>query len=122
MKAGWPLVLVTVLAAGCAQSRFQNDPRAAVVGPDYLDYIEEYPRDRDTQYYYPGFTVDGLPNRGDPFAETQNAGPAGIQRLLITIPPMPPSVQNLEGKGWPELEREGIPVFGRTRATGQRVH
>ena len=111
MKAGWPITLVAVLAAGCAQSRFQNDPRAALVGPDYLDYIQEYPRDRDTQYYYPAFRVDGLTNRAESFADTQNAGPADIQRLLTIIPPMPPSVQEIEGKGWPELEREGIPVF-----------
>jgi hypothetical protein len=24
---------------------------------------------------------------------------------------MPPSVQAIEGKGWPELERKGLPLF-----------
>jgi hypothetical protein len=111
MKAGWQIVLAVLLASGCAPSRFQNDPRAAGVGPDYLDDIEQYPRDRATQYYYPGFTLQGLTNWADPSPATPPPGLADIQRLLIILPPMPPSVQAIEGKGWPELEREGMPAF-----------
>jgi hypothetical protein len=112
MKAGWQIAVLAVLAGGCAtQSRFQNDPRAAIVGPDYLVYIEQYPRDRDTQYYYPAFTIGALLNWVDPSPRTQNAGADEIQRLLTIIPPIPSSVQQIQGKGWSELEREGMPLF-----------
>ncbi len=111
LKAGWQIALVAVLTAGCAQNKIVNDPRAAVIGPEYLKDIAEYPRDRDTQYYYPDFTVTGLTNWVDPSPVAQNYGPGDIQSLLITIPPVPPTVRKIEGKGWPELEREGIPLF-----------
>ena len=112
MKVGMQVALLAVLAAGCVHpSPYQNDPRAAVVGPAYLDYIDKYPRDCVTQYYYPGFGVSGLTRQGDLFAGTPNAVPADIQRLETVIPPMPPSVQAVEGKGWPELERKGMPLF-----------
>ena len=112
MKAGLQAVMLVILATGCTHpSRYQNDPRAAVVGPDYLDYIDEYPRDRDTQYYYPAFRIQELTNWADPLVGTQGVASLDIQRLETTIPPMPPSVQAIEGKGWPELERKGIPMF-----------
>ena len=112
MKAGLQIALVAVLTAGCAHpSWHENDPRAAVVGPAYLDYIDQYPRDRDTQYYYPSFTVVGLTNWADPVAGIQSVVSLDVQQLETTIPPMPPSVQAIEGKGWPELERKGIPMF-----------
>ncbi len=112
MKAGWTILLISGLAAGCAHpSRYQHDSRAAVVGPDYLDYVDQYPRDRDTQYYYPVFKVGGDRERGELFPEPENAAPFEIKRLLIAVPPAPPAVQAIEGKGWPELEREGIPFF-----------
>ena len=110
-QAGWQIALVALLAAGCAQSRFQNDPRAAGVGPYYLEVIADHPRDRDTQYYYPEFRVDGMTNQAEPYLGAPNPELADTQRLLTVIPPMPPSVQAIEGKGWPELEREGMPVF-----------
>jgi hypothetical protein len=112
MKAGMQVALLAVLAAGCVHpSRFQNDPRAAVVGPDYLDYIQEYPRDQDTQYYYPAFGINGMTHGRDLFADVPDTVPADIQRLQTIIPPMPLLVRDTEGKGWPELERKGIPLF-----------
>jgi hypothetical protein len=112
MKAGLQVLLVVVLTAGCAQqSRFHNDPRAAVLGPDYLDYIDKHPRDRDTQYCYPAFTVRGLTNWVDPLVGMQSVASPDVQRLETIIPPMLPEVQAIEGKGWPELERKGLPVF-----------
>ncbi len=112
MKTGLQIALVALLAGGCVHSsRFRNDPRAAVVGPDYLAYIAEYPMDRATQYYYPAFTIAGLTNWADPLAGMQGTVPAEIRRLLTTVPPMSPSVQAIEGKGWPELERKGMPLF-----------
>lgn len=116
-RRGLPVALAALLVAGCAQSRFTNDPRAALVGPDYLDYIEQYPRDRDTQYYYPDFTVAGLEGWHSPEEGLTNAAPADIQALLTTLPPVPPSVQSIEGKGWPELERKGMPCFLPQEAT-----
>ena len=106
------MAVIATLAVGCAHpSRFQNDPRAAVVGPDYLDYIQKYPRDRDTQYYYPAFGVYGTTNRGDLLAALPSAVPADIQALQTIIPPMSPSVQAIEGAGWPTLEQKGMPLF-----------
>jgi len=106
------MALIVTLAAGCAQpSRFQNDPRAAVVGPDYLDYIEQYPRDRDTQRDYPAFGISGSPSRKDQFAGLPSTLPTNIQQLQTDIPPMPPSVQAIEGTGWQQLEQKGMPLF-----------
>jgi hypothetical protein len=110
-QAGWQITLIALLAAGCAQSRFQHDPRAAGIGPDYLDYIQQYPRDRDTQYYYPEFAVDGMTNRAELYSGAPTPEAAHIQPLLTVLPPVPRSVQAIEGKGWPELEREGMPMF-----------
>lgn len=114
MKMPFLIAMLAMLLAGCCcqhQSKFKNDPRAAVVGPAYLDYIQEYPRDRDTQYYYPSFKVTGITIPEEWFAGTQNTEHADIQGLLTEIPPIPPSVQKIEGKGWPELESTGIPLF-----------
>ena len=82
-----------------------------MVGPVYLDYIDQYPRDRDTQYYYPSFTLNSLTNWPDPLEGSQSVVSLDVQKLETTIPPMSPSVQAIEGKGWPELERKGIPMF-----------
>ncbi len=103
------MALVAVLVAGCAESRFKNDPRAALVGPDYLDYIAQYPRDRDTQFYYPHFVVAGAQNLEEPSFGPSDPSLASLQALLITLPEVPPAVQKIEGKGWPELERKGMP-------------
>ncbi len=112
MKAGLQIAFVALLAGGCVHStRFQNDPRAAVVGPKYLDYMQQYPMDRVTQYYYPTFGVSGAPHRGDLFAGIPDTVPPEVQRLETVIPLLPPSVQAIEGKGWPELERKGLPLF-----------
>ena len=112
MKAGLQIALIALVAGGCAQPTwFQNDPRAAVVGPDYLDYIQQHPRDRATQYYYPAFTIAGLTNWTNPLADMPSTAPTKVQQLLTVIPTMSPSVLAIEGKGWPELERKGMPLF-----------
>ncbi len=114
MKAKFSIVAMALLLAGCAQpSRFQHDPRAAVVGPAYLDYIQEYPRDRATQYYYPSFGISGFAGQKDLLAGMPSATPADIRKLETVIPPMTPEARQTEGKGWPELEHKGIPVFLR---------
>jgi hypothetical protein len=109
MKIGMQMALVAVLLAGCsAPSRFKNDPRAAVVGPDYLDYIVQYPMDRDTQYYYPDFRLAGVTSKVG--SSMQSPGfPANVDALLTQTPKPTPAVMESEGKGWPELEHDGIP-------------
>lgn len=106
-------VLLGLLAAGCSfkTSRFAHDPRAAVVGPAYLDYINQYPRDRDTQYYYPVLTERGLTNWSDVSLElAKSSPPPAISRLMIDIPQASPKVQRITGKGWHKLEKQGIPI------------
>src|SRR5438046_663123 len=45
------ILSLALVGSGCTtSSKYVNDPRAAAVGPAYLDYIDEYPRDRDTQF------------------------------------------------------------------------
>jgi hypothetical protein len=121
MKAELQIALIAILLTGCAaESRFTNDPRAAVVGPAYLDYIEEFPRDLDTQYYYPVLTVrDGLPQT--PAANLPSALPPEVDRLMMTRPHAAPLVQATEGKGWPELEQRGIPLFWDTAPAPPQV-
>lgn len=108
MKAVSILVLA-LAASGCAtKSKYAGDPRAAVVGPAYLDYIDQYPRDRDTQYYYPGFGVSGFTNEVDyslPPSDTYSE----FKPLLTQIPQRSEEVKEITGKGWPELERIGKP-------------
>lgn len=105
-------VSLGLLAAGCsAPSKFAHDPRAAVVGPDYLDYIYQYPRDRDTQYYYPVLTVGNLTNWVDPSSDlAKSASASAISSLIIDVPEPPEAVKQITGKGWPRLEKEGIPI------------
>jgi hypothetical protein len=120
MKLELPMALVAVLLAGCAQqSRFTNDPRAAMVGPAYLDSIEQYPRDRTTQYYYPVFAMrDAVPV--EPPANVSSSVPAEVQQLLNTRPKPAASVLATQGEGWPELEQTGIPFFwGAAQASPQ---
>ena len=112
MKTSFAIALVAIVAVGCAHpSWYQNDPRAAVVGPDYLDYIDQYPRDLDTQYYYPAFVLGSTTNREVPPASAEGVVPPEIQALQTVIPPMVSAVQTNEGKGWPELEQKGMPLF-----------
>ena len=110
------LVLVVMSLAGCAtQSKFASDPRAAVVGPAYLDYIAEYPSDRDTQYYYPSFTVAGVGKWVDLFPSEMPSSSSSIDALLTDIPEPSPAVKDLTGKGYPLFEqRSGLLVFTGT--------
>lgn len=111
MKTRFPLAwmcpLLIVLVGCSAPSKYKNDPRAAVVGPDFLDYIDQYPMDRDTQYSYPHFgVVDArpleMPSNGSSF-------PQNVSALMIQTPKPAPSVLENEGKGWAKLEHDGIP-------------
>jgi len=113
MKTRFPLTwmapLLVVLVGCSSPSKFKNDPRAAVVGPDFLDYIEQYPMDRDTQYYYPHFGVADAKSLEAFVNEGSNSVPQNVSALMIQTPKPAPSVSEIEGKGWPELERDGIP-------------
>ena len=113
MKTRFPLALMAtllVVLTGCsAPSKFKNDPRAAVVGPDFLDYIEQYPMDRDTQYYYPHFGLADAKPLDIPSNEGSSSFPQNVSALMIQTPKPAPSVSEIEGKGWPKLERRGIP-------------
>lgn len=109
MKA-FCIIALALVAAGCAPaSRFAHDPRAAVVGPEYLDDIVEFPRDRITQYYYPVFTVDGLTNGPTAYSSESHAQfGQGVDALLIDLPEPSEAAKEATGKGWPELQRKGI--------------
>ena len=82
-----------------------------MVGPAYLDYIQQYPRDRGTEYYRPGFSIAGKPHPIDLLAGVPTSVPPEIEALQTFLPPMAPSVQASEGKGWPQLEQKGMPLF-----------
>jgi len=105
----WTASLLVVLVGCSAPSKYKNDPRAAVVGPDFLDYIEQYPMDRDTQYYYPHFAVAESKPLEAFIAEGSSSVPQNVSALMIQIPKPEPSVREHEGKGWPKLESDGIP-------------
>ena len=104
------IIAVALLGSGCASpSKFVNDPRARVVGPDYLDAIAQHPRDRDTQFYYPLFTVGGITNGADSYDSPSKASESEFKALLTEIPQPTEAVKKITGKGWPQLERVGIP-------------
>ena len=105
------IVPLALIFAGCsAPSRFAHDPRAAVVGPDYLETIAEYPRDRDTQYYYPVFSTSGAAQTTEPSASpAPSAADSSLDALLVNIPQPTPDGKAVTGKGWRELEQVGIP-------------
>ena len=102
-------LIIALLIAGCAtRSRFANDPRAEAIGPDYLDYIAEYPPDKDTEFYAPWFTVNG--RQSEPSYGVQNTHP-----LEIDVPTPPQAVKDIAGKGYPLLEQKaGLQVFTGT--------
>jgi len=102
---------LVILASGCTtSSRFAHDPRAAVVGPDYLDVIVENPRDRSTQFYYPDFTIRDLADWTDPYANSPKGSfGQGVDDLLIPVPEPTQEAKQATGKGWPRLEHTGIP-------------
>ena len=103
------LLLLVAVVSGCCHSRYANDPRAAVVGPAYLDYIADHPRDCTTQYYYPSFHLGGDTNQALQPAAMQLS--SRIQSLLIERPPESSRVESESGKGYPHLEAVGIRVF-----------
>ncbi len=112
MKALY-VVLLALLAAGCATpSKYAKDPRASVVGPAYLDAIAEYPRDEDTQRYYPVFMIRGFTNKVDYASSTlTSADEPRIDELLTRVPEPTPEGAKSTGKGWRSLEHTGIPFF-----------
>ncbi len=103
------ILVLALIAAGCTTtSKYADDPRAAAVGPDYLDYIDQHPRDQDTQFYYPLFGVSGITDDVDstlPATESDSE----FKALLTEIPPPTEKGEEVTGKGWPELERTGKP-------------
>ena len=103
------ILVLALVAVGCTTpSKYANDPRAAVVGPAYLDYIDEYPRDKATQYYYPLFNVPGSNDEAD-YNNPISPEMAEFKPLLIKIPQPTEEVREITGKGWAELEHIGKP-------------
>ena len=102
------LFLLALSLVGCSSpSRYASDPRAGVVGHAFLDYMAEFPRDRDTEYFYPSFTSGGSP--AAPLQVFPGSGvPLSVAALLIDIPQPNPNVDGCAGKGFPALERSGI--------------
>jgi hypothetical protein len=95
------MALTALILSGCAHQPgpYANDPRCQglrpislypwvhITGPNYLDYVMEYPRDRDTEMYRPSIYLQGVRARYlDPFPAPTNA-PSEIQALLTPIPP-----------------------------------
>ena len=105
-------MFTALLLAGCTTqpSRFASDPRAAIIGPAYLDVIADNPRDCHTQFYYPAFTRD-LPGWTDPTSTLPPNPFPEISPLLTDIPAAAPEVRDIAGKGYPDLERKGIRLF-----------
>lgn len=109
------LSLLALSVAGCSSpnpNRYAWDPRAALVGPAYLEYMAEFPRDRDTEFFYPSFTsrsVETAVPASTPL--TGAAVPPAVAALLIDIPQPNPNVDGCEGKGYPKLEKTGIRLF-----------
>jgi hypothetical protein len=110
---GIGLIIMVLSLAGCATtSKFAFDPRAAVLGPDYLDYIAQHPRDRDTEYYYPSFTISGMEKWVVPYSSAQEtSSSSGVTALLTDMPEPSPAVKDLAGQGYPSLEKAGLPLF-----------
>jgi|ERR1017187_7557264 hypothetical protein len=102
-------LIIALSIAGCAtKSKFANDPRAEVIGPDYLDYIVKYPPNKDTEFYAPWFTVDG--RQSEPSYGVQNTHP-----LEIDVQTPSQAVRDISGKGYPLLEqRSGLLVLTGT--------
>jgi len=94
-------VVSALILSGCVHqpSPYASDPRCRGLrpvalypwvhqtGPNYLDYVMEYPRDRVTEADRPSIYLQGRQARYlDPFAAPTNA-PAEIQALLTPVPP-----------------------------------
>ena len=105
------LLVLALAISGCCQSHYAHDPRAAVIGPAYLDYIADYPRDCATEYYYPSFVLAGVTTAPpQPLPSTVSLS---VDSLLIQRPPESSRVENETGKGYPKLESKGIRLFTR---------
>lgn len=106
-------VFLVLCFTGCAgSSKHSSNPGAAVVGPGYLYAIADYPRDRDTQYYYPGFGIRNFEfgtNLSTPLPQPDLS--PKVAALLTYIPEPSQKVKDITGKGYPELERTGIQLF-----------
>lgn len=79
-----------------------------MVGPDYLDYIEQYPMDRETRYHYPRIGVTGAKGVEAPSVDGPSSFPAKVQAIVTLTAKVPPAAQKTEGIGWAKLERQGI--------------
>jgi hypothetical protein len=101
------LLCLVLALAGCAtKSRYADDPRARCVGPAYLEYIDQHPPQKETQYFYPVLAVSG----GSYLAMSPTGTVDSTIQALLTVRPNPTAdVQASTGKGWPELEAKGMP-------------
>ena len=101
-------VLILVLAlAGCAtENRYAYDPRARCVGAAYLQYIDDYPPQESTEYFYPVLKV-----KGGSYLAITPLGPFDpkIEALLSVRPEPTAAVKQSAGKGWRELEATAMP-------------
>lgn len=106
------LLLSLLIATGCASTRHAGDPRASVVGPCHLDFIDGIPRDRDTQLYYPSFAARGLGNWTDPTSTlpAMQARP-DVVALTTELPPISGDAEEVAGEGFPSLEDAGLRLF-----------
>lgn len=101
------LFCLVLALVGCAtKSRYANDPRARCVGPAYLEYIDYYPPQKDTEYFYPVLMVKSgsylAINPGGPFDQK-------IEALLTVRPEATAGVKASTGKGWRKLEARAMP-------------
>jgi hypothetical protein len=105
------LACVAMVLAGCAESPYAHDPRAAVVGPAYLDYIAEYPPDRATQLYYPSFALRDMAATTGAVVPFPVPPHSAVDALIVERPAESKKVQEITGTGFPDLESTGIRVF-----------
>lgn len=84
------------------------------MGPGYLYAIADHPRDRDTQYFYPGFGIRNFEfgtNLATPLPPPNLS--SRVAALLTYIPEPSQPVKDITGKGYPKLEQAGILLFTR---------
>ena len=105
-------VFLALCLTGCAAGKYSSHPGAAVVGPGYLETIAKYPRDFDTQYFYPGFRIHDFGLSADASMPLPKPDLSPEVAALLTELPVPSRhVMAITGKGYPSLEMTGIRLF-----------